>query len=212
MFLTFFELFYFYGRSHENNLLNISGVLIFFFFVTFIPAAKENRIYKYLLYSTIAFITTLDLYRFSEILKPIKYEKYNCNTWSQYFSNHQLYCINNDIATLKNFMTLNNLNTNDIFVISDPYIRWKLNIKDSYSYYSPFQANINNLDVINILYKLSKDKKRIILANNVYINFRSYLVELLRDSNYDFEISYLKNYGKNSLVELKISNLNVKPK
>lgn len=137
------QLLYFLGRSHENNLFNISGILIFIVFLTLDRlSVKSNHKTAFAVCIFIAITTAL----FSDkIMEKVNLSVYKLNNKiiigniDLYGKNYEL--INNDLDLINN--DIKNFDREKILVVSwvDSYINYYLGLKQV-GYYAPFHANL----------------------------------------------------------------------
>jgi len=159
IFLTLFlfgavciQLVYFLGRSHENNLFNISGILIFIVFLTLdrISLKSDHKI----AYAVCIFIAMTTALFSDKVMEKVNLSIYklsnkiiigNIDSFGRNYES-----INNDLDLIKN--DIKGLDREKILVVShlDSYINYYLGLKQV-GYYSPFDANLYQDKTINFL-------------------------------------------------------------
>ncbi len=131
------QLTYFFGRSHDHNLLNISGIFVFILFLTLDSLYTHSSKNKYLLYVTILLIAAVNVNYYS----PIK------DKWAiaiQKIKTHSILepnPIEKQLAIQGNYLT--SFGTDKILIVSDidSYVNYRLGYRQV-GYFSPFCANI----------------------------------------------------------------------
>ncbi|MFI5196354.1 MAG: LamG-like jellyroll fold domain-containing protein [Chitinophagales bacterium] len=208
---------YFFGRSHENNILNITGILILTIFVLFdvliflapqpqqVPPQKEkakNALNKntpvkrsYLsersiyLFLPVLFVVFIGYY-FSERIFDKAKTQYNNLLESDFsFPFQQLGTI--DTAAIRQITH----NSPDVYFLDERYdfYYYYYGKYAPIGYYSPFGAWIYKKDIINFIQGQ--------LDKNYYIVFNSR--NILNYSEYLPYLRYNQSYQKNEMIALK---------
>jgi len=162
IFLTLFlfgavciQLVYFYGRSHENSLCNMSGIYTFIVFLTLDRiSCKSDYKTAYAVCIFIAMTTALFSDRVIEKAGLSVYKLSNKMIIGNNFYNNvpgwNYYSINNELDFIK--IDIKYLDKKKVLVVSpiDSYINYYLDLKQT-GYYSPFDANLFQDKTINLL-------------------------------------------------------------
>jgi len=166
------QLVYFFGRSHENNLRNISGIfiLILFFTLDYLYLYSKNKqIIKYLICLGIGLL----FLNYNKTIRDLRFDiKQRINNGLIYE-----YDIERQIGKdIKLFQSLNN--TKIIFLSEyDSYLNYRIGLKQI-GFYSPFQMNMNNNETVEFLYKKLKSGYRLFTYPGPYIHIPSPYVKI----------------------------------
>lgn len=195
--LVCIQLTYFFGRSHENNLLNISGIFIFILFLAI------DRLYSHVTKKQIGILLISLLIGFIVL-------NYNQSIWEAKLNlknkieNGIVYEDPMESQIRSDGEYLKTLHTEKIILITefDSYINYRLGYKQV-GFFSPFYANIENAETVNFLYKQLKKGYRLIAYPGLIIPacFKPYNIELAKITKTEtFTLDYLQN----NLMELKL--------
>ena len=151
------QLIYFFGRSHENNLRNISGIFIFILFFAidrFYSAITEKKSFHF----AFAFFLCLVLISYNKTLRDLRYtikNKINTGVFCKYNFEKQFQIDADYLKTLK---------TKKILFISDydSYLNYRFGYKQI-GYYSPFLINLRNDVTVRFLYEKISEGYRLII-------------------------------------------------
>lgn len=158
------QLIYFFGRSHENNLFNISGILIFIVFLTLdrISLKSDHKI----AYAVCIFIAMTTALFNDKVMDKVNLSVYKLSN-NMIIGNNVLYgrncySINNELDIIKN--DIKYLDKKKILVVSpiDSYINYYLGL-DQIGYYSPFDANLFQDKTIKFLKDHIESDYRVII-------------------------------------------------
>ena len=196
------QLIYFFGRSHENNLRNISGIIVFIIFLTIdkIYSSIENRRLMHFIMSLL--LSCIVIYN-NKVFRNLRYiikDKINYGIFREYNIEKQIQ---------KNATYLKTLHTNKILFISDydGYLNYRLGYRQI-GFYSPFSINLKNDETVTFLYNEIKDGYRLIIypaSISPFIKIEDclvpYNIELKKKANgIKFQIVSLQN----NLEELQL--------
>jgi len=200
--LAIVELIYFFGRSHENNLMITSGILLLMLFISFDKLAKLYNFRKILFSLSGIFILITSLLFSTPIFE-------NLNRVYDHLKRSVLIDVNPiDRAIDHNHDLLNIYPTKKIYFISnyDAYLNYRYGLKQA-GYYSPFIANLFMEDTIRLLLDLSKDNYLILLEDKPYFNIERYNEsKFLNDKGLRFELTGDLNLSGIKFFELNIIN------
>jgi hypothetical protein len=199
--LACIQLTYFYGRSHDNNLLNISGILVFILFLSI------DRLYSDTKKQQIG-IGILSL------LIGVMVLNYNNSIWRGLNNILENEIVNGIVYKdpLESQIRINGeylktLNTDKILFITDydSYLNYRLGYKQV-GYYSPFLANIENTETVKFLYTQIRNGYRLIVFPSLQYDIfpesiEPYNIELAKITQTEtFTLDSLRN----NLMELKL--------
>ena len=197
--LVCIQLTYFFGRSADNNLNNISGIFIFILFYTIdilytLSKNKKNAIVLICLLIGLIFLN------YNSLIRDLRYtikDKIEQGPFRKYNYEKK---IERDIRFIKS------LKTDKIIFLSeyDSYLYYRLGFKST-GFYTPFQINIKNDETVSFLYKKLNEEYRLITYSGPYISLPKcmnlYNKELCKiDSSKKFILCYLRN----DIMELKM--------
>lgn len=196
--LALVELIYFYGRSHEHNLLTTSGILVLILYLTFDKLRVEFKLKNslYLISSTLLVIIT---FSFSQYIILNFTTAFNHISRKKILESNQ---IDKDIE--KNMDFFKNYQTDKIFIMSfaDAYINYRYKLKQT-GYYSPFVANLYKEDTINLLRSLAGKGYILLYEEGDWFNVEEYN-DFLKNKGVKFQSSKSKTLGNLQFNELKI--------
>lgn len=162
------ELTYFFGRSHDHNLLNISGIFIFILFLTLDSLYTASFNNKRILYATILLIGALGINYSSSIMEKwnIAVAKINSNSVTEPNP------VEKELALQGNY--LKTFGTDKILVVSDidSYINYRLGYHQI-GYFSPFCTNLF-IDQTAVFLKVQMSKGyRLIIFPGIWNKFEN---------------------------------------
>jgi hypothetical protein len=207
--LVCIQLTYFFGRSHDNNLLNISGIFVFILFLSI------DRLYSDTKKQQIGIVII-------SVLIGVMVLNYNNSIWKALNN-----IIRNKIAygilyedplesqIRKNGEYLNTLNTDKIILITDydSYLNYRLGYKQV-GYYSPFLANIENAETVKFLYTQIRNGYRLIVFPSLQYSifpesiepYNTELAKITKTETFSLD-SLRKNLIELKLVPYKLKRL-----
>lgn len=198
--LALVELIYFFGRSHENNFMITSGILLVILFLTFEKLAKLYNLRKTLFSMSGIFILITSLIFSAPIFE-------NLNRVYDHLKRGVLTDINPiDRAIDQDQDFLNNYATKKIYFISnyDAYLNYRYNLKQV-GFYNPFIANLFLEDTIKLLIGISKDNYLILWEDSPVFKIENYnKSKLLSDQGLKFELT-----NGPTLADIKFFELNI---
>lgn len=152
------QLTYFFGRSHDHNLINISGIFILILFLTIDKLFSSQPDKKIFLAFVVVLISGIAINFNSNLRHKASFVISNIKSPSIIDPRP----IENIIEHQKKY--LKSLNYSKINIISDvdPYINYRLGF-NQIGYFSPFYANIRIDSLIDSLESITKNKYHIIL-------------------------------------------------
>ena len=192
------ELIYFYGRSHEHNLLTTSGILLLILYLT-LDKLKGVYKLKWNLYLVPLFLLIAITVLFSQyIILNLK------TVFTRLSSGHILESNQIDKNIDRNPMFFDNYLTNKIFLMgfNDAYLNYRYNLTQI-GYYSPFVANLYKDETIDLLKSLSLKGYTLLYEEGAWFNLDEYN-NYLKNSNIQFQSSRAKSLGELQFNELKI--------
>jgi hypothetical protein len=199
--LVCIQLTYFFGRSHDNNLLNISGIFVFILFLSI------DRLYSNIKKQQIG-IAIISLLIGAIVLN------YNSSIWralnnviENKIVNGIVYIEPLESQIRKNGEYLKTLNTDKIIFVTDydSYLNYRLGYKQV-GYYSPFLANIENTETVKFLFAEIRNGYRLIVFPSLQYSIfpesiEPYNTELAKITRSEtFTLDSLQN----NLMELKL--------
>jgi hypothetical protein len=195
--LACIQLTYFFGRSHEHNLRNISGIFVFIIFSTIDLIYSLSLRKKGILWVIIIFIGFISLNFNSTIV-----ENYNLainrTKQGKLLGPNQ---IEQSIDLQGEY--LKSIGANKIFVISpfDSYINYRLGFSQN-GYYSPFYANFSTSQTIFLLKQSLDQGLRLILFPDCFQFSADYLNQssIMRSGRERFKLEALNE----NLFEMKL--------
>lgn len=198
--LALVGLIYFFGRSHENNLMITSGILLVILFITFDKLAKLYNLRKILFSMSGIFILITSLLFSAPIFE-------NLNRVYDHLKRNVLIDINPIDKTIdQNQDFLNNYPAKKIYFISnsDAYLNYRYDLKQI-GYYTPFIANLFMEDTNKLLLDLSKDNYLILLEDDPSFTIEQYNEsKFLNGQGLRFELT-----GGLNLADIKFYELNI---
>jgi hypothetical protein len=160
------QLAYFFGRSHEHNLRNISGITIFIFFLTidtiYSMASRKNII----LWATIIFVGGIAANFNSTLVEKVSISIPRIKHGRWLDPNP----IDKQIADQGEY--LRSIGASKIIVLTDidSYINYRLGHRQA-GYFSPFYANFSTKQTISFLKDEMKNGYRLIIFPFYYYGF-----------------------------------------
>jgi len=154
--LVCIQLTYFFGRSHDNNLRNISGIFLFVLFwaIDKLYSAVSRKQFTAMLISLLIGFMVLNYNAF--VLKALmNISKFSLDT---VLAEHP-----KEMQLRSDGLYLKTLTTDKILIISgeDAYINYRLGYRQI-GYFSPFAANLKILETTRFLYYQTKKQYRLI--------------------------------------------------
>ncbi|MEI7595863.1 MAG: hypothetical protein WCK02_08965 [Bacteroidota bacterium] len=198
--LACIQLTYFFGRSHDNNLLSISGIFLLIFFLT-IDTLYSNTKKKQIGIILISLFIGGVVLNYNQSLWNIRIN-FNDKRYNGIFTEGPIEArINKDVVFLKT------LKTEKIIFMSDYdcYLNYRLGFKQT-GFFSPFTQNIKNQETVRFLYNHIKKGYRLITypCVDVFIPacIKPFNTELHKISkNEIFKLDSLQN----NMMELKLA-------
>ena len=151
---------YFFGRSHENNLMTTSGIILVLLFLNLDQISSIYGFKKSLFLLSSLFILTISFFFSKPILT-------NLNNVYNHLQRRVLVDVNPiDKSISQSPNLLANYQTGKIFLISgyDAYLNYRYSLKQE-GYFSPFIANLFMEDTIRLIKELSKKDYTILLED-----------------------------------------------
>lgn len=179
------QLSYFFGRSHDNNLLNISGIFVFVLFWTFdvLYASAKNKVSLNWLILLLACIT-------------VNYRTAIVEKWELAVSkihNDTLFKANPiDVEISEKQKILQSLNTNKVLIISayDCYVNYRMGYQQL-GYFSPFAAHIYVDETVYFLREHIKMGYRVIIFPSSRYQMATDILALSSKGKKQFTLSQL---------------------
>jgi len=197
--LTLLNLIYFFGRSHDHNILTQSGSLLLISFITLNELSKYLKTYKISYILASFFIITINIL-FSDYIIG------NFKTIYRHIQDRTLIEENElDKIIDNNPMFFNQFGTDKIYIMGNNYLDYRYNI-NSVGYYSPFIASVYKKDTIELVRKLYDDGYVILIEQGKWgFNLDEYNESAyMREHNLSFEAKDSSSLGNISFSQLII--------
>jgi hypothetical protein len=190
------QLTYFFGRSHEHNLLNISGIFIFILFLTLDSLFTNSSRNKNILYATVLLIAGMTVNYYPSINEKIGIAKTKIKTNSIFEPD----LVENDLIIKGNY--LRSFGTDKIIVISDidSYINYRLGYRQI-GYFSPFCSNVLIGQTTSFLKEQLNNGYRLILFPGILNNLEKDMISLNNSKSKEHFIVGQLQYG---LMEVRL--------
>jgi len=198
--LSLLTLVYFFGRSHDHNILTQSGSLLLIFFITLNELAKYFKTYKIAYVLASFFVITINIL-FSDYIIG------NFKTIYRHIKDRTIIEENELDKIIDNNPTFfNQFGTDKIYIMGNNYLNYRYNI-NSVGYYSPFIASVYKKDTIELIRKLNDDGYVILVEKGKWgfdlgeYNRSSYM----REHSLSFDIKDSGTLGNISFSQLIIN-------
>lgn len=202
MFLAFaqLELIYFFGRSHEHNLLTTSGILILLFYIALdkIRVTYKVRTLTYVMSILLIFISST---LFSKMIVLNFKTAYTNSVRKQLSSVNKI-----DVFIDSNPNFLESFGNRDIYILSqnDSYFNYRYKLRQL-GYYSPFFANLYKEETISYMKSLNDRGYTILVEEGNWFNIEEYN-SYLQTRGITFDVKNSKSIGDVKFNQLLISH------
>lgn len=197
--LALVEMIYFFGRSHENNLMATSGILLLIFFMT-LERLKEFYKKGISIYvAPIVLIMAITIMFSQNIIL-------NLTTAFERLKSGQIFKENRiDRDIDQNPVFMESYQTKKIYLMgfNDAYLNYRYNL-NQVGYYSPFVANLFKKETIKLLEDLESMDYVILYEEGSWFNIAEYN-DYLKNTNIEFLSEKSKSLGNLQFYELKVA-------